>query len=185
MLSFSPSFFDHLSDRLQLAVYDTKQELRQRRLTKLLRELESVVKKRRLTEAAFVNGAMREPGYVFDNDGSAGPHRRSDSNTFAYHPQFEDIDDTRMSAVDRIKSKALQARGVVPRVLAKVEAGLDEIIGEEPKLNQHSEEAFAPHLAAIAETKTELDGIKTALDLMSNGGPALDPLPESGGEPKA
>lgn len=84
------------------------------------------------------------------------------------------------SAIDRIKNKALQAKGVVPRVLAKVEAHLDEVMAAEPALDSQTESAFAPHFAAIAETKTELVGIAEALNIMSNGGPALDPLPGSG-----
>ena len=77
------------------------------------------------------------------------------------------------SAVDRIKAKAAQAKGVVPRVIAKVESGLDQIIGAEPELNTQTDAAMAPHLSAIADTKTELDGIKSALDILSNGGPPL------------
>jgi hypothetical protein len=84
-----------------------------------------------------------------------------------------------MSAIDRIKSKALQARGVVPRVIASVEADLDTVIAAEPDLEKQKNEAFAPHFSAIADTKIELAGIADALNLMSNGGPALDPLPVS------
>lgn len=79
------------------------------------------------------------------------------------------------SAIDRIKSKALQAKGVVPRVLTSVETGLDEIIAAEQELEAKKNEALAPHLSAIAETKTELEDIRTALDIMSNGGPPLEP----------
>ena len=89
------------------------------------------------------------------------------------------------SAVDRIKSKALQAKGVVPRVLASVESGLDGIIAAESDLEKQREAALAPHLSAIADTKTELDGIKSALDILSNGGPPLQAsttaLPSSAG----
>ncbi len=89
------------------------------------------------------------------------------------------------SAVDRIKSKALQAKGVVPRVLASVESGLDGIIAAESDLEKQKEAALAPHLSAIADTKTELDGIKSALDILSNGGPPLQAsttaLPSSAG----
>ena len=84
-----------------------------------------------------------------------------------------------MSAIDRIKSKALQARGVVPRVIAKVEADLDSVIAAEPELDKQRDTAFAPHFSALADTKIELAGIADALNLMSNGGPALDPLPGS------
>ena len=89
------------------------------------------------------------------------------------------------SAVDRIKAKALQAKGVVPRILTNVETGLDDIIAAEGVLEQHAAEAMKPHLDAINETKTELDGIKSALDILSNGGPPLQEsttvsLPSSG-----
>lgn len=76
-----------------------------------------------------------------------------------------------MSAIDRIREKALKAKGVVPRVIAGVESELDGIIGAEAEIEQQKEAAFAPHKAAIAETKTELDGIKDALSIMSNGAP--------------
>lgn len=52
-----------------------------------------MARKRKLIEAAFVDGAMREVGYLFDNDGSEGPHRRTHDQSFAYHPQFVEVDD--------------------------------------------------------------------------------------------
>ncbi len=78
-----------------------------------------------------------------------------------------------IAAIERLKSKALEAKGVVPRVLAKVESGLDSIIGAEPGLNTETDAAMAPHLSAIADTHAELAGIKSALDILSNGGPPL------------
>ncbi len=87
--------------------------------------------------------------------------------------------DYRMSAIDRIKAKALQARGVVPRVIASVEADLDSVIASESDIEQKKVQAFAPHFSAIADTKSELAAIGSALDIFSNGGPALDPLPVS------
>ena len=80
---------------------------------------------------------------------------------------------SQMSAIDRIREKALQARGVVPRVIASVEAGLDELIAAEPEIEKEKDEALAPHRAAIAETKTELAGVRDALSVLSNGGPPL------------
>jgi hypothetical protein len=77
------------------------------------------------------------------------------------------------SPIDRIKAKAMQARGVVPTALASVEAGLDQIIAAGPEIEKKKQEAMAPHLNAIADAKTELDGLKSALDILSNGGPPL------------
>lgn len=170
MSSLPPSFFDGFANWLELATFDTNQELRAMR--------------RRLIEPAFIDGQMRPAGYEFE-DSSAGPHRRNAEGGFAYHPQFVDI--PAMSVVDRIKSKAQQANGVVGRVVKKVEAGLDDIIGREEGLLKHADNAFAPHLSALAETKDTLDGVESALNVLSNGGPALEemhPLPASEGEHK-
>jgi hypothetical protein len=41
-------------------------------------------------------------------------------------------------------------------------------------------EAAAPHHELIKGIHGEIDGLKSAIDLLSNGGPDLDPLPESG-----
>lgn len=112
-----------------------------------------------------------------------------DYGIFGDHsPGNEDKSEDMGSAVDRIKSKALQAKGVVPRILTNVEAGLDEIIAAEGELEKHAAEAMQPHLDAINETKSELDGIKSALDILSNGGPPLQEstttsLPSSGSAP--
>src|ERR1700740_3023580 len=170
------SVLDHIESELAIGLYVEKWKLERKRLTKLLHEAEDM-KRRRLLEPAFVDGQMRSAGYVFDIDGTSGPHRRNDGEAFAYHPQFEEFEDDirRMSVVDRIKSKAVQANGVVGRVVKKVEAGLDDIIGREEGLLKHADTAFAPHLNALSETKDTLDGVKGALDILSNGGPSLDP----------
>lgn len=75
---FAPSFWDHLSDRLEIARYDTHQEW---------------LMKRRLIEPALVNGQMRPIGYEWEDD-TAGPHRRTDGHSFKYHPQFEEVGET-------------------------------------------------------------------------------------------
>jgi hypothetical protein len=161
---FAPSFYDHLEDRLNLAVYDTNQEHR--------------AMKRRLLEAAFINGEMREPGYIFE-DNSEGPHRRNDSHSFAYHAQFEEIKDEirlakSMSIIDRIKAKALQARSIAPDAIRAFEADLDALIAEGPKLKAAKDEAVNEHKQAFAGVYSEVDGLKSAIDILSNG-----PLGES------
>jgi len=170
---------DWVAARLMPDLYDINKRVAYDRNTKRLEALYSeLTMRRRLTEPAMVDGVMRPAGFEFE-DLSAGPHRRT-GDGFAYHPQFVNI--PAMSVADRLKNKALTANGVVGRIVNKVESGLDEIIGAEQPLIKYADEAFAPHLAAISETKSTLDGVKGALDLLSNGGP---PLPESGGEPKA
>ena len=85
----------------------------------------------------------------------------------------------KVSAIDRIKAKALQAKAIVPEAVRSVEADLDSLIAEKDKLEAKKAKAMAPHLEAISGLHDELDGIHTALDILSNGGPSLDPLPES------
>lgn len=87
---------------------------------------------------------------------------------------------TDMSAIDRIKSKALLAKSVVPAAIADVEADLDWIIGQREVIKRKKDEATAPHKEAISGVVSELEGLKGALDILSNGGPLLDPLSESG-----
>lgn len=86
---------------------------------------------------------------------------------------IEGDDPVTSAAVERLKQKALQAKGVVPRVLASVESGLDEIIGAESDIEKRKVEALAPHLSAISDTKSELTAIGSALDILTNGGPPL------------
>jgi hypothetical protein len=83
--------------------------------------------------------------------------------------------------LDRLKGKFLQARGVAHRVASNMEAEADSLIAEEDAMKAETAAAFAPHKAILGEAKNELQQIKEALNLMSNGGPALDPLPASGG----
>jgi hypothetical protein len=166
---FSPqsSFFDGLSDRLELAVFDTNQELRM---------------KRRLTEPAFIDGQMRQAGYEFD-DRSAGPHRRNDDSPFAYHPQFVELEGLKPvnPVVERLKAKALQARGIAGGLVKSVESELDLMIAEKDAVEKKLAEAVAPHHEIFAGVRGEIDGVKAAIDLLSNGGP---PLSGSGDAPK-
>jgi hypothetical protein len=81
--------------------------------------------------------------------------------------------------LDRLKGKFLQARGVAQRVATNMEAEADSLIAEEDAMKAKTVSAFAPHKAILAEASSELKAIEDALSLMSNGGPALDPLPAS------
>jgi hypothetical protein len=75
--------------------------------------------------------------------------------------------------LDRLKGKFLQARGVAQRVASNMEAEADSLIAEEDAMKAETVAAFAPHKAILQD-------VKDALNLMTNGGPALDPLPGSG-----
>src|ERR1035437_2580367 len=79
-----------------------------------------------------------------------------------------------MSAIDRIKSKALQAKDIAPQAIRDFEADLDGIIAEKASLAQRRVAAVAPHKEAISGIYSEIDGLKEAMDLLSNGGPPLE-----------
>lgn len=81
------------------------------------------------------------------------------------------------SPINRLKDKLSKASGVAQRIATGIEAKADELIAAEDTLKAKTTEAFAPHEAILAEAKSELQAIEDALNLMSNGGPALDPLP--------
>ena len=82
-----------------------------------------------------------------------------------------------MSVIDRIKSKALQAKDIAPQAIRDFEADLDGIIAEKASLAQRRVAAVAPHKEAISGIYSEIDGLKQAMDLLSNGGD--HPLEES------
>ena len=79
-----------------------------------------------------------------------------------------------MNAIDRIKAKALQARSIAPQAIRDFEADLDGIIAEGPKLKAAKDNAVAQHKETFAGVYGEIDGLKSAIDLLSNGGPPLD-----------
>ena len=78
-----------------------------------------------------------------------------------------------MSAIDRIKAKALQARDIAPQAIREFEADLDGIIAEKANLAQRRADAVGPHKETITGIYGEFDGLKQAMDLLSNGGPPL------------
>lgn len=176
MVSFPPSFFDHLEDRLNVALYDTKQELHTRRLIALLDELTPM--KFRITEPVFFFGKQRSVGE--EMEGPVGPYRQVVMpGGLKNIPQFVELPSTpgiKMSAIDRIKAKALQARGIAPKAIADFEADMDALIAEGPKLETERVAAVAPHKEVVAGIRGEFSGLRDAMNILSNGGPSLDPL---------
>lgn len=77
-----------------------------------------------------------------------------------------------MSAIDRLKEKALRARNIAPDAIKKFEADLDGLIAQESDIEAKRVAAVSPHQEAIAGVKGELDGLKSAIDILSNGDPA-------------
>ena len=82
--------------------------------------------------------------------------------------------------LDRLKGKFRQASGVAQRVASNMEAEADSLIAAEDAMKAKTVTAFAPHKAILAEATSELQAIEEALNIMTNGGPSLDPLPASG-----
>jgi hypothetical protein len=87
---------------------------------------------------------------------------------FHHKPPIE----PRMSAIDRLKEKALRARSIAPDAIKKFEADLDGLIAQESDIEAKRVAAVSPHQEAIAGVKGELDGLKSAIDILSNGEPA-------------
>jgi hypothetical protein len=82
-------------------------------------------------------------------------------------------------SISRLKDKLNMAAGVAKRAADAIEAEADALLAEEEEIKAKTVEAFSPHKAILAEARTELDAVKDALNLMSNGGPALDPLQDA------
>jgi hypothetical protein len=75
--------------------------------------------------------------------------------------------------ISRLKEKLGKASGVAQRAVSAVEAEADALIAEEDAIKARTTDAFAPHKAILAEASTELQAVKDALNVMSNGGPPL------------
>lgn len=79
-------------------------------------------------------------------------------------------------SLSRLRDKLKLASGVAGRAVQAIEAEADALIAEEDEIKSETADAFAPHKAIMAEAKVEIKAVKDALNLMSNGGPPLDPL---------
>jgi hypothetical protein len=92
---------------------------------------------------------------------------------------FNKINEKTMNPIDRIRQKALAAKSLAPALIKEFESDLDALIAEGPKLKAAKEAAVGQHMEAFAGLRGEFDGLKSVIDVLSNGGPSLDPLPES------
>ena len=77
-------------------------------------------------------------------------------------------------SISRLKDKLNRAAGVAKRAADAIEAEADALLAEEEAIKAKTVEAFSPHKAILSEARTELDAVKDALNLISNGGPPLD-----------
>jgi hypothetical protein len=73
-----------------------------------------------------------------------------------------------MSAIERLKAKALQAKNVAPDAIKRFEADLDSILADKEAIENQRAAAVAPHQEAIASVKGEICGLKSAIDILSN-----------------
>lgn len=168
--------FDHLESTLAIGLYVEKRKLERRRLTGLLDELTPM--KFRITEPVFFLGRLRQPGE--EMEAPVGPYRQVVvPGGLKNIPQFVEMPRTvatgiKMSVIDRIKAKALMARDIAPKAIAAFEADLDSLIAEGPKLETDRSAAVSMHKEAFAGIRGEFDGLKSAINILSNGSP--DPL---------
>jgi hypothetical protein len=190
-----PSFFDALSDRLELAVYDTNAEHRMT-LADLKADLGDVPGLDTLSvrygdglQFVTYNGrttALSESASI-DEIRRALNLAKIDSfiepvafmpMAFADMAQIQETSENPMSAtsnpMDRLTAKLAKAAGVGGRVAAKIEAKADALLEREGQLEAKTEQAFAPHEAMADPAHAHLDEVEAALNILSNGGPALD-----------
>lgn len=126
----------------------------------------------RITEDTFFVHKDRHPGETMEFP--VGPHKNTlvGGHGLVRVPQFEEIREAKsMSVIDRIKAKALQARDIVPTAIKEFEADLDSIIAGGPMLAEKRAAAVGPHKEATEGLLTEIDGLKGAMDILSNGDP--------------
>ncbi len=111
-----------------------------------------------------------------DKSIEVGPMASNDEIAVALENPFIRTENTKMTVnpIDRLKEKLAKAAGVGGRVAAKIEAKADALIEREGMLEAKTDQAFAPHEAIADQAATQLDEIEAAVNILSNGGPALD-----------
>lgn len=83
-------------------------------------------------------------------------------------------------AIERLKQKAAHARNVASTEIKEFEADLDGLIAEGPKLKSERQAAVAPHREAVDGLRGEYDGMREAMNILSNGGPPLEESEDAG-----
>jgi hypothetical protein len=105
------------------------------------------------------------------------PLLQADMDSLADHlaiAVYDINEEYRMGAIDRIKAKALQASSIAPTMLKNFEADLDSLIAEGPKLDAERKAAVAGHMDVVTGIRGEFADMRSAIDILSNGGPPLD-----------
>jgi hypothetical protein len=180
----SQNDLDWYAARLSLAVYDTKRDIREMQLHDMREALKDIPGHENLEIEYESSGhqLLRIDGKVLE----VGPAASNAEIVLALKNTLVRTENTKvitvMSAIDRIKAKALQARDIAPAAIRAFEADLDGILAEREELERRRAASVAPHKEGIAGIYGEFDGLKQAMDIMTNGAPS-GPLP--GSEPES
>lgn len=171
MTALSANDLAWFAARLSIAVYDVRNnpqmsvyELREAlRGTKGIEDLT-------LTTAPNGNQIIAIDGKKLE----FSPMASNDEIIAALQNPFIPTRNTRLtvSAIDRLKEKALRAKNIAPNAIKAFEADLDGLIAQEGAIETKRAAAIAPHQEAIAGVTAELDDLKAAMDILSNGAPA-------------
>ena len=154
---FPPSFFDELEDRLNLAVFDINEE---HRMFKSVRWSGNGPNSSR---SQTTRPPPERPKRV------TTPEEIAKVETAVAALTIIEPERKPMSAIDRLKAKALVARNVAPDAIKRFEADLDGILAEKDAIENKRIASVSRHQEAIAGVKGELDGLKSAIDILSNG----------------
>lgn len=104
---------------------------------------------------------------------------------FAVRIKREFLELERELGMGRLSDKLKQAGGVVIRQTAKIEARADAILERETSIEAMTDQAFSPHEAILSEAEKGLQDVESALRLLGNGGPPLEPSSASPAAPTA
>jgi hypothetical protein len=160
---------DWFAARLSIAVYDVNRITPEMSAYELQAALKDITGSEQLTISYAQNG--NQLIHIGDRTVEVGPMASNDEIRLALQNPFIRTENTKMSVspLNRLKEKALQARSVAPDAIRAFEADLDSIIAEKPVIDQKRVDAVSPHKEAIAGVKGELDDLKSAIDILSNG----------------
>jgi hypothetical protein len=108
-----------------------------------------------------------------DKSVEVGPMASNDEIKLALENPFVRTENTRLtvSLKDRLQEKARLASSIVSNEVKALEDGMDAIIAEKDAVAQKRQAAIAATSDVLGVVKDQWDGIKSSVDILSNGAP--------------
>jgi hypothetical protein len=162
---------DWFAARLSIAVYDVNRITPEMSAYELQAALKDITGSEQLTISYAPSG--NQLIHIGDRTVEVGPMASNDEIRLALQNPFIRTENTRLtvSLKDRLQEKARLASSIVAGEVKALEDGMDAIIAQKEVVAQKREAAVAATSDALGVVKDQWDGIKSSIDILSNGAP--------------